>query len=84
MRFFRHRWQDAFPSNVVDVRKLAKSLSWEHLRQRAKTRRMTGHLFVSRQALENAPLLVLMTEYLKLNFQNDTVRRGRTLGKAFF
>ncbi|CAJ1426809.1 unnamed protein product [Effrenium voratum] len=52
--------KDAFPSNVVDVRKLAKSLSWEHLRQ----------------ALENAPLLVLMTEYLKLNFQNDTVRRG--------
>lgn len=52
--------KDAFPSNVVDVRKLAKSLSWEHLRQ----------------ALENAPLLILMGEYLKLNFRNDTVRRG--------
>eukprot|EP00913_Durusdinium_trenchii_P035678 g33383.t1 len=52
--------QDAFPSNVVDVRKLSKSLSWEHLRQ----------------ALENAPLLILMSEYLKLNFRNDTVRRG--------
>ncbi|CAK8988044.1 unnamed protein product [Durusdinium trenchii] len=52
--------KDAFPSNVVDVRKLSKSLSWEHLRQ----------------ALENAPLLILMSEYLKLNFRNDTVRRG--------
>lgn len=52
--------KDAFPSNVVDVRKLAKSLSWEHFRQ----------------ALENAPLLILMGEYLKLNFRNDIVRRG--------
>jgi len=52
--------KDAFPSNVVDVRQLAKSLSWEHLRQ----------------ALENAPMLVLMAEYLKLNFRNDVVRRG--------
>mmetsp|Transcript_27497 Transcript_27497/g.64086 ORF Transcript_27497/g.64086 Transcript_27497/m.64086 type:complete len:895 (+) Transcript_27497:67-2751(+) len=52
--------KDAFPSNVVDVRQLAKSLSWEHLRQ----------------ALENAPLLILLAEYLKLNFRNDTVRKG--------
>ena len=72
--------QDAFPSNVVDVRKLAKSLSWEHFR------RLSGFLIPAvsclslvRQALENAPLLILMGEYLKLNFRNDIVRRGAEL-----
>ena len=83
-----HFAKDAFPSNVVDVRKLAKSLSWEHLRQgigraiefvlllQFGRLQRSPPCLEARQALENAPLLILMGEYLKLNFRNDIVRRG--------
>ena len=82
-----HFVKDAFPSNVVDVRKLAKSLSWEHFRQGIgmaikfasplwPTPMISNVCLEARQALENAPLLILMGEYLKLNFRNDIVRRG--------
>ena len=67
------------------MRQLAKSLSWEHLRPCLTVAVNRRHMSppqhqepfpANRQALENAPLLVLMAEYLKLNFRNEIVRKG--------